>query len=77
LQRETLINQILYFCRTYIKITIHQQRDNQAQLENQVATLTQELTQARGELANLRIEKEELELKADAAPSLERKDTFF
>jgi cell division protein FtsL len=57
----------------YIKTTLHQQRENQAQLESHIANLTQELTQARGEVANLRIEKEELELKADAAPSLERK----
>lgn len=56
----------------YLKTSANQFREEQSKHEEEVATLNFELSQIREELTNMRIEKEELELKAQTAPSLER-----
>lgn len=48
-------------------------REQQSRIEDQYNLLQSELLQTREELTNLRIMKEELELKAQTAPTLERK----
>lgn len=57
----------------YVKSLTIEQRDVQHRLEDQIAQLNSHLTDTRAEVSNLRIQKEELELRAQSAPTLERK----
>ncbi|XP_065090097.1 huntingtin-interacting protein 1 isoform X2 [Ochlerotatus camptorhynchus] len=57
----------------YAKSLTIEQRDVQHRLEDQIAQLNSHLTETRGMVANLRIQKEELELRAQSAPTLEQK----
>lgn len=57
----------------YVKSLTIEQRDVQHRLEDQIAQLNSHLTETRAEVTNLRIQKEELELRAQSAPTLERK----
>lgn len=52
------------FVRKYIKMTQIQNRDEQAQFQEQVASLNSQISDAHEELTNMRFVKEELELKA-------------
>uniref|UniRef100_A0A182J915 I/LWEQ domain-containing protein n=1 Tax=Anopheles atroparvus TaxID=41427 RepID=A0A182J915_ANOAO len=57
----------------HLKMLSIEQRDVQCRMEEQIATLNDHLTQSQGELANLRFQKEELELRAQTAPTLEQR----
>lgn len=57
----------------YLKTSTVEQRENHARFEQKLSNLNTELINTREELTNLRIQKEELELKAQSAPTLERK----
>ncbi|XP_055533824.1 huntingtin-interacting protein 1 isoform X2 [Wyeomyia smithii] len=57
----------------YVKSLTIEQRDVQQRLEEQIGQLNSQLTFSQGELSNLRIQKEELELRAQSAPTLEQK----
>lgn len=51
----------------HLRTVTNEQRDNHAQLEQQITTLHSQLNDAHEELVNMRFQKEELELKAQSA----------
>ncbi|XP_058126010.1 huntingtin-interacting protein 1 isoform X1 [Anopheles coustani] len=57
----------------HLKVITVEQRDVHCRMEEQIATLSDQLTQSQGELTNLRFQKEELELRAQTAPTLEQR----
>lgn len=59
--------------RKYINTVTNEQREQQLKIEEHIANLTSELSNAKEEMTNMRIEKQELELRAQTAPTLERK----
>lgn len=59
--------------RKYINSVTNEQREQQLKIEEHIANLTSELSNAKEEMTNMRIEKQELELRAQTAPTLERK----
>lgn len=61
------------FYRQVIKDTNYEQRDYEAKVQEHIAKLNSVLVNTQNELSNIRIEKEELELKLQTAPTLECK----
>lgn len=61
------------FERKFISTASNEQRERQLKIEEHIANLNSELSQAKEEMTNMRIEKQELELRAQTAPTLERK----
>uniref|UniRef100_A0A2M4BAD3 Putative actin-binding protein n=1 Tax=Anopheles marajoara TaxID=58244 RepID=A0A2M4BAD3_9DIPT len=57
----------------HVKAITMEQRDVQSRMEEQIAALRAQLAQRHDELTNLRFQKEELELRAQTAPSLEQR----
>lgn len=57
----------------FIKTATNGQRESQSRYEEEISHLNSDLSTVREELTNMRIEKDELELKAGIAPTLERK----
>ncbi|XP_035789603.1 huntingtin-interacting protein 1-like isoform X2 [Anopheles albimanus] len=57
----------------HVKAITMEQRDVQSRMEEQIAALRVQLAQRHEELTNLRFQKEELELRAQTAPSLEQR----
>lgn len=55
-----------------LRATTTEKREYEGQVQEHVAKINSELSQARNELTNLRIQKEEMELKMQTAPILER-----
>jgi huntingtin interacting protein 1 len=53
--------------------TVMEKREYESRVQEHFAKINSELTQTRNELSNMRIEKDEIELKMQSAPSLERK----
>lgn len=56
-----------------LKASAIESRNLQSQLQQQLATLNSEYSNVQEELTNTRLEKQELELRAQTAPTLERK----
>lgn len=70
---DSIIALSLNFQRLFIKTATNGQRESQSRYEEEISHLNSNLSTIREELTNMRIEKDELELKAGIAPTLERK----
>ncbi|XP_049544175.1 huntingtin-interacting protein 1 isoform X3 [Anopheles darlingi] len=57
----------------HVKAITLEQRDVQSRMEEQIGALRAQLAQRHDEVTNLRFQKEELELRAQTAPSLEQR----
>lgn len=70
----------IYFKNYYrknIKQTLLENQERQVKLEEEISMLNNELATKQEEFTNLRLKKEELELKVQTTPNIERTFNFL